>query len=114
MRNPLRRVKRLLLPPVDLAPVRRAITGPCVIVVSRDRRDIFKYLQRQFARHESVEVVLDRRSGYGRRRNHERFGVERRGKDRRKPPSAKNDLALYDFVIVPRPGTGATNNLPTA
>jgi hypothetical protein len=114
MRNPLRRVKRLLVPPVDLAPVRSAITGPCLIVVSRDRQDIFEYLRRQFARDERVEVVLDRRSGYGRRRNHERSGVERRAGDRRKPPSAKNDLALYDFVIVPRNGTGPATQPPTA
>ena len=102
MRNPLRLVKGLLLAPVDVAQVRSAITGPCVIVVSRARLDVFEYLKHQFARDERVEVVLDRRSGWGRRRAHERYGDERRRGDRRKPPSVKNDLTLYDFMIVPR------------
>jgi len=107
MRNPLRLVKGLLLAPVDVAQLRSAITGPCLIVVSRARRDVFEYLQHQFARDERVEVVLDHRSGWGRRRAHDRSRDERRGGDRRQSPSVKNDLTLYDFVIVPRQGTGA-------
>ena len=102
MRNPLRFVKWFLLPPVDVAQLRGAITGPCLIVVSRARRDVFEYLQHQLAGDERVEVVLDRRSAWGRRRTHERQHVEQRRGDRRQPPGVETDLTLCDFVIIPR------------
>jgi hypothetical protein len=114
MRNPLRLVKGFLLPPVDAAQLRGAIAGPCLIVVSRARRDVLKHLQHQFARDERVEVVLDRRSGWGRRRAHERPGVERRRGDRRQLPSVENDLTLRDFVIIPRQGTGVVTRTTNA
>ena len=106
MRNPLRLVKWFLLPPVDVAQLRGAITGPCLIVVSPARTDVFEHLQRQLAPDERVEVVLDRRSGWGRRRTHQQPGAEQRRGDRRQPPSAENDLTLRDFVIIPRQGAG--------
>jgi len=105
MRNPLRLVTDVLLQPVDAAQLKGAITGPCLIVVARARPDVFERLQHQFARDKRVEVVLDRRSAWGRRRTHERQYEERRRGDRRQPPSVETDLTLYDFVIVPRHGT---------
>ena len=102
MPNLLRLVKWFLLPPVDVAQLRGAITGPCLIVVSRARPDVFEYLQHQLAGDERVEVVLDRRSGWGRRRTHQQPGAEQRRGDRRQPPSVENDLTRCDFVIVPR------------
>ena len=105
MPNLLRLVRWFLLPLVDVAQLRGAITGPCLIVVSPARPDVFEYLQHQLAGDERVEVVLDRRSAWGRRRTHERQYVERRRGDRRQPPSVETDLTLYDFVIVPRHGS---------
>ena len=102
MPNLLRLAKWFLLPPVDVAQLRGAITGPCLIVVSRARPDVFEHVQHQLARDERVEVVLDRRSAWGRRRTHERQHVERRRGNRRQPPSVETDLTLRDFVIVPR------------
>lgn len=98
MRNPLRLVKSVLVPPVDVDQLRAAITAPCFIVVSRARPDIFEFLRYYFA-HD--QVMLDRRSGWGRRRTHEQPDVERRRGDRRRPPSMETDLTRRDFVIVP-------------
>ena len=110
MRNPLRLVKGVLLPPVDAAQLRSAITGPCLIVVSRVRPDVFEHLQHHLAHDDRVEVLLDRRSGWGRRRTRGQPDAERRRGDRRQPPSMENDLTLRDFVIVPRQGTGVAAN----
>jgi hypothetical protein len=114
MRNPLRLVKDVLSPPVDAAQLRVEITGPCLIVVSRARPDVFEHLQHQLAGDERVEVVLDRRSAWGRRRTHERQHVERRRGNRRQPPSVETDLTLRDFVIVPRHGTGVATRTTNA
>jgi hypothetical protein len=114
MRNLLRLVKGVLLEPVDVAQLRGAITGPCLIVVSPARPDVFEHLQRQLAPDERVEVVLDRRSGWGRRRTRDRSKLERRRGDRRQPPSVKNDPTLHDLVIVPRQGTGVATRTTNA
>ncbi len=114
MRNPLRLVKGVLHPPVDPAQLRSAITGPCLIVVSRARPGVFEHLQHHLAHDQRVEVVPDRRSGWGRRRTRERPDVERRRGDRRQSPSMDNDLTLRDFVIVPRQGTGAASRTASA
>lgn len=114
MRNPLRRVKGILVPPVDAAQLRSAITGPCLIVVSRARPDVFEHLRHHLAHDDRVEVVLDRRSGWGRRRTREQPALERRRGDRRQPPSTENDLTLRDFVIVPRQGTGVATRAANA
>jgi hypothetical protein len=114
MPNLLRLVKWFLLPPVDVAELRGAITGPCLIVVSPARPDVFEYLQYRLAGDERVEVVLDRRSAWGRRRTHERQYMEQRRGDRRQPPSVENDLTLRAFVIVPRQGTGAATRTTNA
>ena len=99
----LRRGKNALLPPVGVAELRAVTTVPCLIVVSRARPDIFEYLQHHLAHDDRVEVViLDRRSGWGRRRTHAQPDVERRRGDLRQPPSMETDLTRRDFVIVPR------------
>jgi hypothetical protein len=110
MQNPLRLVKWFLLPPVDVTQLRSAITGPCLIVVSPARPDVFEYLQHQLAGHERVEVVLDSRSGWGRRRTHERQHMSQRRGDRRQPPSVANDLTLGDFRDCSAAGHGGAHS----
>jgi hypothetical protein len=102
MRGFFRRLKALVHPPVDIALVRAAMTGNCLVVVSRTRPDVFDYLRTSFAGDDRVEVLVDRRSGWGRRRKKRLREPERRQGDRRRPPSVETDLTLNGYLIVPR------------
>lgn len=98
----LRRLRSTVRPPVDLKGITAHIDGPSVIVVSKSRPDIFEYLQQSFADDAEVEVQMDQRTSFGRRRAKEFVTANRRKTDRRRPPTFDKDLALKDFVIIPR------------
>src|SRR5438093_160688 len=56
-----------------------------LVIVARNRRHLFEYLERAFVGNETIRVVLDRR--VGERRGHSGpSDVERRHGDRRSPP----------------------------
>ncbi len=102
MWNLLSRVKRKLAPPSDVERLRGSITGPCLVVVARARPDLCENLRQEFAADPSVEFIVDRRAGWGRRRTREWVAVDRRRGDRRRPPSVDTDQTQRDFVIIPR------------
>jgi hypothetical protein len=67
-----------------------------VVIVARDRPDLFEYLTRGFEHVEGVEVVLDRRIT-------EPAGAElsdAEARDRRWQPDVYDELALRGFVIA--------------
>jgi len=66
-----------------------------VVIVARDRPDMFEYLSRGFAGCDGVEVVLDRRIT-------EPAGElsDDEARDRRWQPDVYDELALRGFVIA--------------
>ncbi|MBI2217277.1 MAG: hypothetical protein HYU51_08270 [Candidatus Rokubacteria bacterium] len=71
-----------------------------LVIVSRERPDLFDELKRRFAGDPTVQVLLDRRVGERRQREHARPG-ERRGRDRREATMhVTASLWLAGYVIV--------------
>lgn len=66
-----------------------------VVIVARDRLDLYEYLSRGFAGVESVEVVLDRRITEPAAEL-----SESEVNDRRWQPDVYDELALRGFVIA--------------
>ena len=71
-----------------------------LVIVARNRRHLFEYLERAFVGNETIRVVLDRR--VGERRGHSGpSDVERRHGDRRSPRKIDGLLSAVGWVVVP-------------
>ena len=71
-----------------------------LIIVARDQPDLWRSLQEHIgATNRDVEILLDRRL-WERRQRFQRCEPDRRGSDRRRPPSIENDVRSRQFVIV--------------
>ncbi len=73
-----------------------------LLIVPRDRRDLYEYLKRQFSEVKNFEVLLDRRLG-DRRQRAEPHEPERRRAQRRRPP---NSYRRTDWFVIARQETG--------
>jgi hypothetical protein len=78
---------------------RATIAARYLVLVARDREDLFNYLRRQFAGEVGVEVRYERRTGE-RRRGERIAPLDRRRKDRRAKPPLDAELRRYGFAIV--------------
>ena len=65
-----------------------------LMIVSRDRPDLYEQFSERFDADGSVEVILDRRSRDRRHDDMPRVG-DRRGSDRRTPSMAGDSAALW-------------------
>lgn len=70
-----------------------------VFVVAPGQRRLFESLTRTFAGDDSVQVVLDRRTGERRRRG-ERPLADRRRADRRRRRDVEDKLASRGYAVV--------------
>jgi hypothetical protein len=76
-----------------------------LVVVARDQLDLWQALARHFSTNEDVHVLLDRRQ-WMRRQRVQTYALDRRGVDRRRPPSIENDVSYRQYVIArPQHGT---------
>lgn len=75
-----------------------------LVVVARDRPEVWQSLTRQFAGSADVQVLLDRRQcdrRQGDRRQQSRtHALDRRCRDRRRPPRIETDVRARHYVIV--------------
>ena len=71
-----------------------------LVIVARDRRHLYEYLERAFAGNETIRVCLDRRV-VERRAHSGPHAVERRRGDRRVPGKNGGFLRALGWVIVP-------------
>ena len=71
-----------------------------LVIVARDRRHLYEYLERAFAGNETIRVCLDRRV-VERRAHSGPHAVERRHGDRRLPGRIGGLLHAIGWVIVP-------------
>jgi hypothetical protein len=85
--------------------------GGVVIVVGRDRGELFEYFRWGFGRTPGVEVVLDRRLGErrGRRNGHGPTDDRRKG-DRRRAAGTRAELLARGFMIARRDVPGGARN----
>jgi hypothetical protein len=85
-----------------------------LLVVQRDQPDLCQHLVQRFQGIDSVQVVLDRREG-GRPRRVRQIGAERRGRERRRPPTAREheqwQLFGYRFVYRGEPASPTVASL---
>ena len=70
------------------------------LIVARHRRELFEELTRAYAGHETVEVLLDRRTGERRRRNADTPVLERRRGDRRRRSALDEQLRTIGWALV--------------
>ncbi len=76
-----------------------------LVVVARDQPDLWQALVRRFSANEDVRVLLDRRL-WERRQRLQTHELDRRGADRRRPPSIENNVSYRHYVIArPQHGT---------
>ncbi len=68
----------------------------CLIIVSRDRPDLWQELNQNYAQAEGVDIILDRRGW-------RRWTFPPDDTDRRSPSSIGSDFPAEGFVVVPRP-----------
>lgn len=71
-----------------------------MFIVSPEQRELFESLTRTFAADQSVEVILDRRTGERRRRAEPRDPAERRKIDRRRALEVQKRLAARGYAVV--------------
>ena len=71
-----------------------------LVIVARNRRHLYEYLERAFAGNETIRVFLDRRV-VERRAHSGLYAVERRHGDRRLPGKIDGLLRAIGWVIVP-------------
>ena len=106
--NPLVPVetRRLMREPkAAVAPRGRArapVAARSLILVARDRRDLFEYLQQKFLTDVGIEVRYEQRGGE-RRQQKVVKPLERRRRDRRAKPPLHAELRRFGFAIVNRP-----------
>ena len=70
-----------------------------LIVVARDRPEVWQALTHRFAADERVRVFFDRREGQRRKQDHPNT-PDRGRPDRRRPQSIENDVRYRQYVIV--------------
>lgn len=78
--------------------------GGYLLIVPRDRPDLYEYLKRQFSEVENFEVLLDRRLGERRQRAEPHEPERRRAERRRRPESYRRS----DWFVIARQETGCT------
>lgn len=79
---------------------RRRPEASYLVVVARDRRDLYDYLSRKFSSEPGIQVVQERRVGE-RRRTERTSPLDRRRLDRRSR-SVDAELRRFGFAIVVR------------
>jgi len=67
----------------------------CLIVVSRDRPELWQELRQNYAQAEGVEIILDRRQG-------QQWALSEDGTDRRSLLTVGPDVQGQGFMVVPR------------
>ncbi len=67
----------------------------CLIIVSRDRPDLWQELTQNYAHADEVEIILDRRQG-------ERWTPARESADRRSSTGPGTMMQDQGFVVIPR------------
>jgi len=72
-----------------------------LIVVARNRRDLYEHLKRAFAGNETIRVLLNQRF-VDRRERHGPYEAERRRADRRLPITTDGLLRALGWAIVPQ------------
>lgn len=72
-----------------------------LIVVARNRRDLYEHLKRAFAGNETIRVLLNRRF-VDRRARHGPYEAERRRGDRRLPLTTDGLVRALGWAIVPQ------------
>jgi len=71
-----------------------------LFVVARDRLDRYQDLRQRFANGSDVEVILDRREGDRRDREHAFTGVERRRRERRRRFHVERELKMLGWSMI--------------
>ena len=72
---------------------------PGLLIVARDRPELYHALQQTVGENQEVAVILDRRRENRRQRELAVPGNRRR-KERRSPPYIADDLRLREYVLV--------------
>lgn len=67
----------------------------CLIIVSRDRPDLWQELTQNYAHADGVEIILDRRQA-------ERWTPARESADRRSSADPGTRMQDQGFVVIPR------------
>ena len=75
--------------------------GHYLLIVPRDRQDLYEYLKRQFVAVDNFEVILDQREGERRQRSEPREPERRRAQRRRPPDSYRRT----DWFVIARQET---------
>lgn len=74
-----------------------------LVIVGRDRGELYEYFRWGFGKTPGVEVILDRRLGERRgRENRQGLRDDRRKGDRRRGAGAKAELLARGFLIAQR------------
>lgn len=97
----LRVMRELEAEVVPQPPMPVEIAARYLILVARDRVDLFEYLQQKFVTETDVEVRYERRMGERRRRPAVK-PLDRRRRDRRAKPPLDADLGRFGFAIIIR------------
>ena len=82
-------------------PPRARIATRYLILVARDRRELFEYLQQKFLAETGIEVRREQRAAERRQRDAVR-PLERRRRDRRSRPPIDAELRRFGFAVVSR------------
>jgi hypothetical protein len=80
-----------------------------LLIIARHQNStgLYNYVRARFAGEETVEVILDRRSGRDRRAESGSVSLERRGPDRRVRPHVQEALRVESMQFVPSSLTSA-------
>lgn len=87
--------------PVEARPLTELPAGSkvrCLVIVARDRPDLWNDLRRDFTGGQGVRVILDRRKGERRQRAARHRPERRRGE--RRQARVDRDLRYRSFVII--------------
>jgi hypothetical protein len=76
------------------------VSPPDLLIVARDRVELYAYLVNEFAGDDDVTVIIDRRHGE-RSRAGQAAGAERRNGDRRTHLLSEEQLRTLGFIVVP-------------
>jgi hypothetical protein len=76
-----------------------------LIIVARNREDLYEHLKRAFAENETIRVLLDRRV-VDRRARPRPYAAERRKGDRRSPFKIDGLLRAIGWAVVPQTAPG--------
>ncbi len=93
----LRRIRSLTASAPPTAPP--DVASQYLIIVARERRDLYDYLRRAFAREPAILVMLERRIA-DRRKAAATRPLDRRRKDRRHRPELDADVRRFGFAIA--------------